>query len=106
MQSEWLNFCDPMDMLEGQRSSIQVVHSSSIAKGWRRCDDEAEMKSAKNIAINTALGEDLLRFTDDRKFGTILCDPPWQFQNRMGKVAPEHRKHNVGIRRTSECKRR
>ncbi|MEZ6046129.1 MAG: MT-A70 family methyltransferase [Planctomycetaceae bacterium] len=26
----------------------------------------------------------------DSKFGTILADPPWQFQNRTGKVAPEH----------------
>lgn len=24
------------------------------------------------------------------KFKTILADPPWQFQNRTGKVAPEH----------------
>jgi len=23
-------------------------------------------------------------------FGTILADPPWQFQNRTGKIAPEH----------------
>ncbi|MBB5280485.1 MT-A70 family methyltransferase [Pacificimonas flava] len=27
-----------------------------------------------------------------RAFGTILADPPWQFQNRTGKVAPEHRR--------------
>jgi N6-adenosine-specific RNA methylase IME4 len=27
-----------------------------------------------------------------RQFGTILADPPWQFQNRTGKVAPEHRR--------------
>lgn len=26
------------------------------------------------------------------KFGTILADPPWQFQNRTGKVAPEHKR--------------
>lgn len=26
------------------------------------------------------------------KFGTILADPPWRFQNRTGKVAPEHRR--------------
>ncbi len=26
------------------------------------------------------------------QFGTILVDPPWQFQNRTGKVAPEHRR--------------
>lgn len=25
-------------------------------------------------------------------FGTILADPPWQFQNRTGKVAPEHKR--------------
>lgn len=23
-----------------------------------------------------------------RRFRTILADPPWQFQNRTGKVAP------------------
>lgn len=26
------------------------------------------------------------------KFGTILIDPPWRFQNRTGKMAPEHRR--------------
>lgn len=25
-------------------------------------------------------------------FGTILADPPWRFQNRTGKVAPEHKR--------------
>lgn len=28
----------------------------------------------------------------DGTFGTILADPPWQFTNRTGKVAPEHRR--------------
>ena len=37
-------------------------------------------------------GEDLLRFVGGRKFATILADPPWQFQNRTGKVAPEHKR--------------
>ena len=27
-----------------------------------------------------------------RKFGTILADPPWQFENRSGKVSPEHKR--------------
>lgn len=26
------------------------------------------------------------------QFGAILADPPWRFQNRTGKVAPEHRR--------------
>ena len=35
---------------------------------------------------------DLLACARGRKFGTILADPPWQFQNRTGKVAPEHKR--------------
>jgi N6-adenosine-specific RNA methylase IME4 len=26
------------------------------------------------------------------QFGTILADPPWRFDNRTGKVAPEHQR--------------
>ena len=26
------------------------------------------------------------------KFGTILADPPWQFSNQTGKIAPENKK--------------
>jgi N6-adenosine-specific RNA methylase IME4 len=29
-----------------------------------------------------------------KRFSTILADPPWQFINRTGKVAPEHRRLN------------
>src|SRR5689334_2699407 len=25
-------------------------------------------------------------------YSTILADPPWQFQNRTGKIAPEHKR--------------
>ena len=25
-------------------------------------------------------------------FSTVLSDPPWRFQNRTGKVAPEHKR--------------
>src|ERR1051325_6522333 len=28
----------------------------------------------------------------DGCYSTIVADPPWQFQNRTGKVAPEHRR--------------
>src|SRR5712672_234427 len=37
-------------------------------------------------------GQDLLRFADGRRFATILADPPWQFTNRSGKIAPENRR--------------
>ena len=35
--------------------------------------------------------EDLIRKVQGQ-YRTILADPPWQFQNRTGKMAPEHRR--------------
>jgi hypothetical protein len=32
---------------------------------------------------------DLLQTAGAKRFGAMLADPPWQFQNRTGKVAPE-----------------
>ena len=32
------------------------------------------------------------KFTEKKKYNTIYADPPWQFQNRTGKVAPEPRR--------------
>lgn len=37
-------------------------------------------------------GDDLLEALGGQKFQTILADPPWQFQNRTGKMAPEHKR--------------
>lgn len=36
--------------------------------------------------------DDLLEQFGGRRFATILADPPWQFKNRTGKVAPEHKR--------------
>ena len=35
---------------------------------------------------------DLLNFTNRKQDGVVYADPPWQFQNRTGKVAPEHKR--------------
>ena len=35
---------------------------------------------------------DLLKFVGKRRFATVLADPPWQFRNKTGKVAPEHKR--------------
>lgn len=35
---------------------------------------------------------DLKQQLKRRRFGTILADPPWQFTNRTGKMAPEHKR--------------
>jgi N6-adenosine-specific RNA methylase IME4 len=39
-----------------------------------------------------AASHDLLDALGDCQFSTVLADPPWQFHNRTGKVAPEHRR--------------
>ena len=36
--------------------------------------------------------DDLLGKAGAVKYRTILADPPWQFQNRTGKMAPEHKR--------------
>lgn len=38
--------------------------------------------------------DDFATFVGERRFSTILADPPWQFTNRTGKVAPEHHRLN------------
>lgn len=43
-----------------------------------------------NIKQNPS--SDFLKYVGDLKFSTILADPPWQFQNRTGKMAPEHKR--------------
>lgn len=48
------------------------------------------MNNKDDTANDAAL--DFARFVGDRKFRTILADPPWQFQNRTGKMAPEHKR--------------
>ena len=44
--------------------------------------------------IDLSASQDFLSSTSGQKFPTILADPPWQFQNRTGKVAPEHKRLN------------
>ena len=36
--------------------------------------------------------DNLLNAVGNKKFATVLADPPWQFQNRTGKMAPEHKR--------------
>jgi N6-adenosine-specific RNA methylase IME4 len=42
------------------------------------------------MSIDAAL--DFAKAIRGRRFATILADPPWRFQNRTGKMAPEHRR--------------
>ena len=44
--------------------------------------------------IQISPAREFTAFTAGRRFRTILADPPWQFQNRTGKIAPEHKRLN------------
>ncbi|MBF0183624.1 MAG: S-adenosylmethionine-binding protein [Magnetococcales bacterium] len=39
-----------------------------------------------------ATAQDMRQLLDGRQFHTILADPPWQFHNRTGKIAPEYKR--------------
>ena len=38
------------------------------------------------------VAENLLREIGDKRFSTVLADPPWRFHNKTGKMAPEHKR--------------
>lgn len=45
-----------------------------------------------NSETPVSLAEEFRSALRGKRFRTILADPPWQFQNRTGKVAPEHKR--------------
>lgn len=71
-------------------------HSSSPGRHNRARQGELRLAATKedvgdrNRSHNAA--SDLLQFVGEKRFATILADPPWQFTNKTGKVAPEHRR--------------
>ena len=62
---------------------------------WGRINSQERSDVAKTGSEVTTLEStkaDLLAFSGGRRFETIYADPPWQFRNRTGKVAPEHKR--------------
>ena len=45
-----------------------------------------------NDPFHSAAAQDFRNTLAGQRFRTIMADPPWQFQNRTGKVAPEHKR--------------
>ena len=46
-------------------------------------------KTDKDVVLS-AVNRELLETAVNGKFSTVLADPPWRFENRTGKMAPEH----------------
>lgn len=43
--------------------------------------------------MNEEVNNNLLNFCGDKKYVTVYADPPWQFSNKTGKIAPEYKKN-------------
>ena len=56
-------------------------------------NDTGDNESERRVT-DMAASADLLAALNGDRFATILADPPWQFQNKTGKVAPEHKRLN------------
>ncbi len=52
------------------------------------------MSKTKTSTATESAVDNFRTFVSGKCFQTVLADPPWQFQNRTGKVAPEHRRLN------------
>jgi len=67
----------------------------TVGDGGTGCESDAMSSGHDTSHPSAEVAEpaaDLRAFTAGRRFATLLADPPWQFVNRTGKVAPEHRR--------------
>lgn len=53
-----------------------------------------QMKNEKEVITLEQTISNFRSYTGNKKYSTIYADPPWRFQNRTGKVAPEHKRLN------------
>jgi N6-adenosine-specific RNA methylase IME4 len=87
--------CDELqDIVRGLGRGGYFRRSKVVARGdvpcW--CLEYRGGFMTKIVSVTQATAErDLLAKVSGR-YATILADPPWQFQNRTGKVAPEHKR--------------
>lgn len=61
-----------------------------VAHSWSLGSQRPFMTSIVNFHGHSAAQDLRIKMPGD--YSTILADPPWQFQNRTGKMAPEHRR--------------
>lgn len=52
------------------------------------------MKILNIFDYKSTVAQDFVKEIEIKNYQTVLADPPWRFQNRTGKVAPEHKRLN------------
>ncbi len=50
------------------------------------------MKIIKLTDYKSTVAREFISEIQQKDYCTILADPPWRFQNRTGKMAPEHKR--------------
>jgi N6-adenosine-specific RNA methylase IME4 len=50
------------------------------------------IKTVNIIDYKATVAKDFVKEFTDKTYSTILADPPWRFENRTGKMAPEHKR--------------
>src|SRR5262245_61146046 len=95
----------PSSSLESAKTMSKAKgRNSRSVRGARKGPKRENTRQAKlfdvspNVRSVASIDEcgnaaaDLLGFAQNQRFRTILADPPWQFTNKTGKVAPEHKR--------------
>ncbi len=70
--------------IAGLATRRPLCHDADMAKSRKMIESPPVTDAAADFSATLA----------GQKFATILADPPWQFTNRTGKVAPEHKRLN------------
>ena len=60
---------------------------------WNKKESYRGVKMEDNYSLEETI-KNFRAFTDGKQYRTIYADPPWQFANRTGKMAPEHKRLN------------
>lgn len=68
--------------------------SKSTKKSKKHLDNLGKAKEPQLSLYTPQVALDFLKEVKERDFYTVLADPPWRFQNRTGKMAPEHKRLN------------
>lgn len=69
--------------------AVQFLYSGFLRNSMSKTKRVSE--SVQPIAPPLSAADDLLSLGRSQ-FATVLADPPWRFQNRTGKMAPEHKR--------------
>ena len=82
----------PVQMLRAGLHRNPRASSMRTNRGRPPCPRVPSLDFSGEAHVMNTIERDLLAVIGKRRFATILADPPWQFTNKTGKVAPEHKR--------------